>query len=152
MSVKQELQAHIDEGTIRFDNAARDRPQLLAENGGTTVSPRLQKLVNAVADEAKSQGLYVRVSSIIRSGSGTSRHESGHGFDVGNEDIASAILPVFATASRVATYAIDEIIFDAAVAGEPDRNRWNYDAGLPHAYASGVLGRHRDHIHFSVRP
>lgn len=50
-----------------------------------------------------------------------------------------------------AQIGIDEIIFDAGVAGESNRNRWNYDSGGRHNFDSATLTQHNNHIHFAVK-
>jgi hypothetical protein len=149
MSVVDDLRAQITSGRIIFDNAtagqgARLRRELLGQNAGTKVTPRLQALVLEV-----SRLQPIRISSIIRSGS-SSRHVVGRAFDVGNESVASALLPQIATNARVAALGIDEIIFDASVAGESNRNKWNYDSGHKHNFDSDTLKEHNNHIHFAV--
>lgn len=151
MSVVDELREHIDSGRIIFDNAspgqgARLRRELLGQNAGTKVTPALQALVLEVATLQR-----IRISSIVRSGS-SSHHVVGRAFDVGNEEIAAALLPLIATEERVRELGIDEIIFDARVAGQSDRHKWNFNAGRRHTYDAGTLGEHRNHVHFSVKP
>jgi hypothetical protein len=46
---------------------------------------------------------------------------------------------------------IDDLIFDAAIAGDTDRNKWNYDQGAKHNYGTSTLDDHKDHIHFAVK-
>lgn len=149
MSVLDDLRAQITSGRIIFDNAtagqgARLRRELLGQNAGTKVTPRLQALVLEV-----SRLQPIRISSIIRSGS-SSRHVVGRAFDVGNETVAGALLPQIATNARVAALGIDEIIFDASVVGESNRNKWNYDSGHKHNFDSATLTEHNNHIHFAV--
>lgn len=150
MSVVEELRAQIQARRIIFDNnvpgkAARLRRELLGQNAGTKVTPRLQ----ALALEVSKLVPVLRISSIIRTGS-SSRHIVGRAFDVGNEEVARDLLPQIATDARVAQFGIDEIIFDARLAGETDRNRFNYNDGRKHDYDVGTTNEHRDHIHFAV--
>lgn len=146
MSVVDDLRAQIAAGRIVFDNgSARLRRELLGQNAGTKVTPRLQALVLAV-----SRLQSIRISSIIRSGS-SSRHVVGRAFDVGNETIAGELLPRIATDTRVAELGIDELIFDASVAGQSNRNKWNYDNGSKHNFDSATLKEHNNHIHFAVK-
>ncbi|HEX8458504.1 MAG TPA: hypothetical protein VF656_14485 [Pyrinomonadaceae bacterium] len=149
MSVVDDLRAQIDAGRIIFDNAqagqaAKLRRELLGQNAGTKVTTALQTLALEVSRLQR-----IRISSIIRSGS-SSRHVTGRAFDVGNEEVAGALLPQIATDERVNEFGIDEIIFDARVAGEANRNKWNYDRGQKHNYDDGTLREHRNHIHFAV--
>jgi hypothetical protein len=90
----------------------------------------------------------IRISSIIRN---EGHHSEGRAFDVGNEEIASDLLPSIATDAKVISLKIDEIIFDAGVAGEGDRNKWNYDEGVKHNFDSATLDQHKNHIHFAVK-
>ena len=150
MSVVDDLRAQIDAGRIIFDNAssgqgARLRRELLGQNAGTKVTPRLQALVLEVSRLVP----ILRISSIIRTGS-SSRHVVGRAFDVGNEEVAGELLPQIATDARVAQLGIDEIIFDARVAGETDRHRFNYNDGRRHNYDASTLAQHRNHVHFAV--
>jgi hypothetical protein len=150
MSVVDDLRAQITAGRIIFDNnepgkGARLRRELLGQNAGTKVTPRLQTLALEVSRLVP----ILRISSIIRSGS-SSRHVVGRAFDVGNEEVARELLPQIATDARVAQFGIDEIIFDARRAGETDRNRFNYNEGRRHNYDPGTLAEHRDHVHFAV--
>lgn len=150
MSVVDDLSDQIDAGRIVFDNAAsgqaaRLRRELLGQNSGTKVTLALQTLALEV-----SRIRPIRISSIIRSGS-SSRHVVGRAFDVGNEEIARDLLPEIATDERVREFGIDEIIFDASVASESNRNRWNYDNGHRHNFDSGTLTQHNNHIHFAVK-
>jgi len=150
MSVVDDLRDQINAGRIIFDNdspgkGARLRRELLGQNAGTKVTRALQTLALEV-----SRLQPIRISSIIRSGS-SSRHVVGRAFDVGNEAVARALLTNIATDERVAEFGIDEIIFDARVAGESNRNRWNYDNGNRHNYDSATLTQHNNHIHFAVK-
>ena len=148
MSVVDDLRSQIEGGRITFDAPAaksrRLRGELLGENEGTKVTRALQELVLEVSSRAR-----IRISSIIRTGA--SHHARGRAFDVANEEVAAELLPGIATDAQVRSLRIDEIIFDARVAGESDRNKWNYDRGRQHNYSSATLGDHNDHIHFAVR-
>lgn len=150
MGVIDDLRDQIAAGRIVFDNAtagqgARLRRELLGLNAGTKVTRGLQA---PVLEVSRLQG--IRISSIIRSGS-SSRHVVGRAFDVGNEEIAGDLLPQIATDVRVEEFGIDEIIFDARVAGPSNRNRWNYNDGRRHDYDSATLAAHRNHIDFAVK-
>ncbi|MBY0279527.1 hypothetical protein K2Z84_29690 [Candidatus Binatia bacterium] len=146
MAIVDDLKAKISEGRIIFDptqppNKLRD--ELLGASSGTKVTETLQKLVLAVCELAK-----IRISSIVRN---EGLHGQGRAFDVGNEDVAKTILPILATDAKVAALDIDEIIFDATVAGESSRNKWNYDQGSKHDFDATTLDKHRDHVHFGVK-
>lgn len=147
MSVVDDLKAQISAGKITFDPPAATsdklRKELLGENTDTKVTALLQNLVLEVS-RIKS----IRISSIIRN---EGHHSEGRAFDVGNEEIASALLPSIATDSKVSDLKIDEIIFDAAVAGEGNRNKWNYDEGTKHNFDGATLDQHKNHIHFAVK-
>lgn len=146
------LKAKIDAGKITFDPPAatseRLRKELLGENTGTQVTAHLQAMVLELANLTTT---HIRISSLVR-GSTTSHHGSGRAVDVGNEGVAGQLLPLVATNSKVANLKIDELIFDAGVAGKANRNEWNYNEGSKHSYDDGELNRHKDHIHISVRP
>jgi len=139
--VTAELRAQIRAGKIRFDV-----PELQAELLGTSVDRKLQELVVFLA---MSVGTYIKISNILRT-AGDSAHVAGRAVDIGNEDVAADLLARVARQDAVDDYHIDEIIFDAAVAGKEDRNIWNFDRGAPHAYAVATLNAHRNHIHFAV--
>ena len=147
MSVVDDLKAQITAGHIAFDpptaTTARLKAELLGENSGPIkVTEKLQKLVLAI-----SRIKDIRISSIIRN---EGHHGNGRAFDIGNEDIAASLLPKVATNDKVKELGIDEIIFDAAVAGEQDRNKWNYDQAVKHPYDTNTLDQHKNHIHFAV--
>lgn len=150
MSVVDDLRAQINAGRIIFDpptsRSQRLRKELLGENGGSVkVTKSLQELVLEVSRLSK-----IRISDILRPGT-SSHHARGRAFDVGNEEIGGTLLPSIATDARVAALNIDEIIFDARVAGQTDRNKWNYDRGRRHDYAASTLANHSNHIHFAVK-
>jgi hypothetical protein len=147
MSVVDDLRAQISAGRITFDppasKAARLRRELLGENPGTKVTELLQELALEVSRLKK-----IRISSIIRT---AGHHGSGRAFDVGNEEIAETLLPDLATDDRIEELRIDELIFDAGVAGESNRNKWNYDRGRKHNYNAATLDQHSNHIHLAVK-
>src|SRR3712207_366723 len=143
MSVVDDLRTQIAAGRIIFDNgsagqAARLCRELLGQNAGTRVTPRLQALALEL-----SRLQPIRISSILRSGS-ASRHTVGRALDVGNETIAGALLPQVATDARVEALGIDKLIFDASVAGQSNRNRWNYDNGSRHNFNAATLTQHNN--------
>lgn len=146
MRIVDELKAQITAGRIKFDppaaTAARLKRELLGESSGTKVTERLQKLVLEA-----SKVVAIQISSIVREGG---LHGEGRAFDVGNETVAADLLPTLATKEKVRELGIDEIIFDAAVAGESDRNKWNYDQGKKWSFSEAELNAHRNHIHFAV--
>ena len=147
MSVVDDLRDQISAGRIIFDNnSARLRRELLGENAGTVkVKPSLQRLALELSRVSR-----IRISDILRPGT-ASHHARGRAFDLGNEEIAEALLPHISTDEMVEAFNIDEIIFDAGVAGLEDRNEWNYDRGLKHNFSNGTLATHRNHIHFAVK-
>ncbi len=147
-NVVTDLKAQIAAGKIIFDAGEEDKleKELLGQNTGTRVTAKLQSLVLELSKRVSSK---IRVSSLVRSG-GT--HGAGRAVDVGNEEIAGGLLPQVATPAEVAALNIDDIIFDAQVAGKTDRNHWNYNAGIKHNFDKPTLDAHEDHIHFSVMP
>jgi hypothetical protein len=145
-SVVQKLRQQIAAGKIRFD-AARLERELLGLNAGITVSPKLQSLVLTLSELAQS---HIRVSSLLRTGT-ASHHTTGRAVDIGNEEIAGDLLPRIATDAQVAALGIDEVIFDAALVGSGDRNKWNYDRGRKHKFDTVTLNAHGNHIHFAVK-
>ncbi len=147
MTITDELKAQISSGKISFDppqgTADRLRAELLGENAaGPRVSQLLQRLALAA-----SQIVAIRISSILRD---EGKHRQGFAFDVGNEDVARDLLSILATNEQVLKFAIDEIIFDAGVAGYDDRNKWNYDNGTRHDFDGATLDQHRNHVHLAV--
>jgi hypothetical protein len=143
MSVVDDLKQQIKDKKIIFDKPELEK-ELLGENAGTTkVTSILQELVLAVSKLKN-----IRISSIIRQ---EGHHGTGRAFDVGNEVIANELLPSVATDAQVKSLKIDEIIFDAKVAGESDRNKWNYNEGQKHSYGDKTLDAHKNHIHFAVK-
>jgi hypothetical protein len=145
--VVQKLKDQIAAGKIVFDaaNATKLKKELLGEAAGTNATKKLQALVLKLSELASPN---IRISSIVRT---EGHHGSGRAVDIGNEEIAGALLPQVATDAQVAALEIDEIIFDATVAGESDRNHWNYDQGAKHSYNSETLDQHKNHIHFAVK-
>ena len=146
--LNHEVEKQIAAGKIIFDtgSATRLKSELLRQNTGTKITEKVQTLVIELSKLATP---HLRISSLVRSDGG--HHGLGRAVDVGNEEIAATLLPQVATDSQVAALRIDELIFDAAVAGQADRNHWNYDQGAKHAYGSATLDQHRNHIHFSVK-
>ena len=142
--VVEALKAQIAAGKIIFD-AVRLKTQLLGLNTGTRVTRKLQSLVLELSRLALPK---IRISSLVRT---SGHHGSGRAVDIGNEEIAGALLPWVATDAQVAALGIDELIFDATVAGQSPRNKWNYDRGVKHDFSAATLDDHKDHIHFAVK-
>lgn len=142
--VVEQLTAQIAAGRIIFD-AARLKNQLLGLGRGTRVTRKLQALVLQLSRLASPN---IRISSLVRS---AGHHGAGRAVDIGNEEIAGSLLALVATDAQVAALEIDELIFDATVAGQSPRNKWNYDRGAKHNYNSATLDDHKDHIHFAVK-
>ncbi len=144
-SVVDQLKTNIANGRIIFDPGKESqlKGELLGTAIGTVATAKLQSLVLSLSNTVP----LVRISSIVRT---EGHHGTGRAVDIGNEDIAGTLLPLVATDAKVAALAIDEIIFDAKVAGKTDRNFWNYDVGAKHAYDTATLDKHMDHIHFAV--
>ena len=136
------LERQIEAGKITFDYP-RFEDELLGRNNGTRVTPTLQSLVLTLSRMVSE----IKISWLIGA---DGHHGAGRAVDVGNEDIVGTLLPRVATPAQVSALKIDELIFDAAVAGQADRNLWNYDQGRPHDYDEATLNSHIDHIHFSV--
>ncbi|WP_439923094.1 hypothetical protein [Nitrobacter sp. JJSN] len=146
-SIGQQLQQQIDQGKITFDIGKPElKDELLGTNNGTKVTSKLQSLV---LELSKLSPVSIRISELLRP-SGDSHHVAGRAVDIGNEEIANSLLPLVATDAKVTQLGIDEIIFDAAVAGDADRNKWNYDVGLKHSYDGAALDDHKTHIHFAA--
>lgn len=137
-----DLKSQITAGKITFDEK-KFKVELLGENKGTKVTALLQALVLEISKRQN-----IRISSIVRS---EGHHGSGRAVDIGNESIAGVLLPEIATDAKVKELGIDELIFDATVAGQKSRNEWNYDLGKKHDYKKGTLDDHKDHIHFAVK-
>jgi hypothetical protein len=147
MSVVDDLKFRINAKKITFDTplhtSERLKRELLGENATVKVTEILQKLVLEISKFEN-----INISSIIRD---EGHHGSGRAIDVGNEAIAASLLTKIATDAKVHELRIDEIIFDASVAGELDRNKWNYDRGQKHDFDKKILDEHQDHIHFAVK-
>lgn len=145
-SVSEQLEQKINEGKITFQ-APNLKAELLGTNTGTQkITTKLQVLVLELSSISPKP---IEISELLRT-SGSSHHVAGRAVDIGNEQIAKDLLPLVATDAKVAQLGIDEIIFDAGVAGESDRNKWNYDAGSKHTYDAATLNDHDDHIHFAA--
>ncbi|HEX8556898.1 MAG TPA: hypothetical protein VF668_02290 [Pyrinomonadaceae bacterium] len=150
MSVVDDLRGQISAGRIIFDapasKSARLRRELLGQNAGPVkVTESLQRLALELSRHGQ-----IRISDVLRP-TGQSNHARGRAFDVGNQEIARTLLPLIATDEVVGEFNIDEIIVDARVAGQADRNHWNYDRGEKHDFNAATLNDHRDHIHFAVK-
>jgi uncharacterized membrane protein len=143
----QQLQQKIDEKKITFDPGKPElQDELLRTNtGGTQITEKLQTLV---LELSKISPQPIRIRELLRP-SGDAHHVTGRAVDIGS-DIASSLLPLVATNAKVTELGIDEIIFDAAVAGETDRDKWNYDVGVKHSYDAATLDDHKTHIHFAA--
>ena len=160
--LEDKLKTKIDEGKIIFDGpsdvSASLKSELLRENDGQKITVNLQELVLHLSEIV---GTKIRVSSLVRNNvnfktalqkhfSLFAGHPGGEAVDIGNEEIAKEILSQVANDDEVSRLKIDEIIFDAKIAGESERNLWNYDQGTKHEYNSDTLDDHKDHIHFKV--
>jgi len=143
--IVEKLRQQIIAGKIKFDSTAF-QSQLLGLSGATKVTAKLQGLVLRLSELAAPN---IRISSLVRVGMG-SHHTEGRAVDIGNEEIAGALLPVVATDAQVPALEIDELIFDGALLGQ-DRNKWNYDEGRKHDFNSATLDQHGNHMHFSVK-
>jgi N-acetylmuramoyl-L-alanine amidase len=144
-SLAARLEQQIAAGRIIFDKAGL-RDELLGRNAGLKVTTKLQTLVLRLCELTP----VIRISSLVRPGT-SSHHGSGCAVDIGNEEIAAALLPALATDARIAELGIDELIFDAGRLGHADRNKWNYDRGSKHKFDIGTLIDHGDHIHLAVK-
>jgi hypothetical protein len=145
--VVENLKKAIAERRLTFDDE-RLEDQLLGYNDGPKVAPTLQGLVLQLTRFDVGE---IRISDIVRPGS-LGRHGSGRAVDIGNEEIAGALLPSLATDSQVRALGIDQISFDASVADpRNDPQIWNYLGGRKFdRYPGLVLRAHRNHIHLSV--
>lgn len=153
----KKLKKKIEDKKIIFDtgSATRLKSELLNQNtGGTQVTAALQTLILKLCDKTTKT---LRISDLIRDERSfhsydnlTSRHAEGKAVDLGNEDIANDLLPNIATKAEVKRLGIDEIIFDATVAGQTDANKWNFNGGVAHKYDDATLKKHKDHIHIAV--
>lgn len=151
MTVLARLTEHVNAGTIIFDAGAEDRlkGELYRNPPALPITERLQATILEIADIMRGAG-GIRISSLVRSND-DGRHGENRAVDIGNEGIASTLLPTITTAAKIAELEIDEIIFDASIAGQGDSNHWNLKNGVPFNYSNGVLGDHRNHIHISVQ-
>ncbi|WP_051448260.1 phage tail tip lysozyme [Bradyrhizobium sp. WSM1417] len=139
------LQQLISDGRITFDSPIL-REQLLGLNTGTKVTPKLQALVLRLCDLTP----HIQISSLVRSGGG-SFHNIGRAVDIGNQEIAGALLPQIATQQMVTELRIDELIFDARIINpHNDPNKFNFNEGHPHPFSPGTISDHGNHIHFAV--
>lgn len=139
------LRSLIATGRIIFDKPAL-KDELLGLNTGTQVAPKLQTLVLRLCELTE----VIRISSLVRASHG-SFHAAGRAVDIGNQEIAGALLPLIATAAKVRELEIDELIFDARVIDPAnDRNKFNFDRGVKHNFDLRTTDGHRDHIHFAV--
>ena len=159
--VVKQLKQQIAAGKIIFDGpwytADRLGKELLGKNWGTRVTERLQELV---LDLSKTVSTQIRISSLIRRTEG-SYHKVGQAVDIGNEEIASSLLPIIATDGKVMSMGIDAIIFDTQRPNGPaktlaERNKWNYKSGVkswPPYYTDAFFKEvpHWNHIHFAVK-
>jgi hypothetical protein len=143
--VVDKLKANIAAGKIIFDKPALEN-ELLGLNAGTKVTPKLQALVLKLCDMTP----VIRISSLVRPAAG-SHHAEGRAVDIGNEEIAAALLPQIATAQQVGALGIDELIFDARrINPANDPNKFNFDEGKKHDFNPGTISDHGNHIHFAV--
>lgn len=76
-----------------------------------------------------------------------SNHWYGKAFDIGNEEVASTLMP-WAFQNRV-TLQLDELIFNNSSFGAAT-NAYNVDDGQPHNYGTGTINQHTNHIHVST--
>ena len=144
-SLVERLRAQIKAGKIIFDNPSL-QSQLLRLNVGTKVTPKLQALVLKLCDLTP----VIRISSLVRSGGG-SFHALGQAVDIGNQEIAGALLPQIATPQQVAALGIDELIFDARLINrDNDANKFNFNEGARFSFNAATINGHGNHIHFAV--
>jgi hypothetical protein len=142
------LQQLVSAGKIIFDE---DSPvlksQLLGLNTGTKVTPKLQTLVLKLCDLTPEK---IRISSLVRSATANhSHHTEGRAVDIGNQEIAAALLPK--VVQQVGALGIDELIFDARrIDPANDPNKFNFDQGAKHSFDDATIKDHGDHIHFAV--
>jgi hypothetical protein len=141
----QTLQQQINAGKIIFDSHEL-KSELLGLNTGTKVTAKLQALILIISRMSP----VIRISSLVRSGTG-SHHTEGRAVDIGNEEIAADLLPQIARADKILEFGIDELIFDAAILHEADRNKFNFDQGAKHNFDEATLNQHGNHIHFAVK-
>ncbi len=107
----------------------------------------LVKLLVAIVEKAN---VVIR-PSVIKTGhsdcansGNTSNHYSGLAIDIGNEEVATALVPWLFT-NRDAL-GLNELIINPVVAGTS-----NLRDGKPHSFSAAVMGDHKDHIHVSVK-
>ncbi len=144
-AIDVQLQKKIDEQKITFEaGKPRLREQLLRRNSGTVITPKLQSLVLALATLSRDP---IQISEFPQTAGDSG---AGRAVTIGNEEIAASLLPLVANAEQAAKLCIDRIIFDAAVAGQADRNAWNYNSGAQFSYDDATLGDHKMDIYFSV--
>lgn len=144
-TINAQLQQKIDEQKITFEaGKPRLREQLLRTNSGPVITPKLQSLVLTLATLSPDP---IQISEFPQA---TDDPDAGRAVTIGNEDIAGRLLPLVANPEQVAKLDIGKIIFDASVAGQSDRNMWNYSSGTQHSYDLATLGAHRTDIYFSV--
>ncbi|RAX37836.1 cell wall hydrolase [Rhizobium tropici] len=139
------LREYIAANKIRFQPPKDKLRGMLLGTGPGTATPSLRRLVLHLAGVVDT---FIEISSIVRPGGG-SFHQSGQAVDIGNEDIASSLLPKVAIQSIVDQFKIDEIIFDSRKIGEKT-NRFNFNGGKPFSYDEATINQHGNHIHFAV--
>lgn len=143
---RDKLNKQIKDKKIEFDVAKLEQLEnvLLRRNSGTRVVPQLQELICKLSELAR-----VRIGSLVRSDD-MHHHDDGWACDITNIEDARALLSSFATDVKVEKFGIGDIIFDAGVAGEADRNKWNYYKGEKYSFDDGTLNQYKEHIHISV--
>jgi hypothetical protein len=139
--VVDQLRAQISAGKIIFDKPAL-QDELLGRNAGQRVSTKLQALVLKLCGMTP----VIRISSLVRPGT-ASHHATGLAVDIGNEEIAAALLPKLV--AQVGPLGIDELIFNAAKIGM-EKNTFNFDQGRKHSFSDQTIADHGDHIHIAV--
>jgi hypothetical protein len=139
----------IDNRKITFDPGKPElQDQLLRKNtSGTQITEKLQKLVLELS-KMSSPKEPVRIRDLLQP-SGNALHVAGRAVNIG-PDFAASLLPQVAIDAKVKDLGIEEIIFDASVLNEGDRDKWNYGAGVKHSYEAAVLDEHKTDIHFAV--
>lgn len=144
--VDQQLQQMIDDKKITFDPGKLElQDQLLRKNtSGPQITEKLQKLVL----ELSKMSSPIRIRDLLLP-SGDAVHVAGRAVNIA-ADVAAGLLPQVATDAKVKELGIEEVIFDASVVNEGDRNKWNYGAGVKHEYDATVLDDHKTNIHFAV--
>lgn len=140
------LRRLIDARRIIF-NRQDLKAELLGLNDGVRVTPKLQSLVVKLCELTP----VIRISSLVRPAAG-SFHASGRAVDIGNDEIAGALLPLLATEAKVRELEIDEIIFDARLINpDNDPNKFNFNDGRKGEFNPDTIRQHGDHIHIAVR-